>query len=541
MKQEKEIETVTKAQKESIEQTKKENISSLDTESNSQPTDDKKDFIIQLDPGHGGKQIGAEHLKTHTAEKDVNLKIALYLKEALEEYENVKVYLTREDDSDIDLEKRVPMAVANHANILISLHNNGKGTIADYTNGATVLVQRGALHKDNSLISQELGCYILKALSDIGIENQGLMFRVAQNDTHYSNGELCDYYSIIRNCEKQNIPGILIEHTFLDNEKDFNTYIATDEKIKALARADALGIASYYKFEKKQGKEKLITLKNYTEKITLITTDYSKDNVYKEKTYFSDKEKETLESTENSSTQFKSIGHRGLGNQFPGNSALSFEEAGKAGLYAAEADLRMTSDGVLCLSHEDNLTENTNKKGLIEKKPWFYVKEAVIDKDTYGHEGEKICSFDDYLDICKKYHMVALVDIKWHNDSITMIKKAYEMAKKKGMENQLIWQAPYSMRDCLKTIKKLDPNARMWYLIAKEVTKERIEMANKLGCEAINAHIIDKNSVKLVHDAGLKLGYYPDDDDPKQMDTKSSIAYYSKLGVDYIMQKELIK
>lgn len=248
----------------------------------------KKEVVtIELDPGHGGSQSGAENEETGVLEKEINLKIAKYLKAELETYQNVKVFLTREDDRDVKLEDRVKKAVQDHADVLISLHNNATGPMADYDHGCTVLTGRGAYNRQSSQTGQELGCYILKALSDIGLENQGLMFRVCQNQTRYPNGTLCDYYSIVRNSELSDIPGIIVEHSFIDNKQEFQTYLSDEQKIRRIAQADATGIASYFSLESKFDEgEELLKLRDYNEKITLITSEDKKDNEYMFRNFF---------------------------------------------------------------------------------------------------------------------------------------------------------------------------------------------------------------------------------------------------------------
>lgn len=242
-------------------------------------------LVIELDAGHGAGG-GAENERHGVLEREVNLQIALRLKEELETYENVTVYLTREDASDIELEDRVKKAVDDGADVLISLHNNAAGSICDYYNGCTVLVARGAKDPELAEITQELGCYILKGLEEAGSENQGLMFRVTQDELYYDDGSLCDYYSIVRNSVKAGIPGIIVEHAFLDNEEDYQMFFADREKIDRLAIADAKGIAGYYHLKKKGGDEIPMVLEGHTEKITLIVSDDYRDNTYMEKTYF---------------------------------------------------------------------------------------------------------------------------------------------------------------------------------------------------------------------------------------------------------------
>ena len=244
-------------------------------------------LVIELDAGHG-KTGGAENEKHGVLERDVNLQIALKLKEELEAYENVTVYLTRDGALDVELTDRVKKAVDDGADVLISLHNNAAGSICDYYNGCTVLAARGAGNPELAEITQELGCYILKELEKAGSENQGLMFRVTQDELYYDDGSLCDYYSIVRNSVKAGIPGIIVEHAFLDNEADYQAFFADSDKIDRLAQADARGIAGYYHLKKKGSGEIPQVLENHTEKITLIVSDDYQDNTYQERVYFTE-------------------------------------------------------------------------------------------------------------------------------------------------------------------------------------------------------------------------------------------------------------
>lgn len=258
----------------------------MTVESEESDINNEKTVIVEIDPGHGGHKIGAENEKKGVLEKNLNLQIAQYMKEELETYKNVKVFLTRKDDSHVELDDRVQRAVEDEADVLISLHNNARGDICDYYNGCTILVARGVFREEQAMITQELGCYVLAELEKLGSENQGLMFRITEDNLYYENGELCDYYSIVRNSVKANIPGIIIEHGFLDNDSDYELLFSTDEKVKNLGIADATAVAAYYQLKKQDGSENWVRLSDYTEKITEISTGYYQDNVYYSKTYF---------------------------------------------------------------------------------------------------------------------------------------------------------------------------------------------------------------------------------------------------------------
>jgi len=82
----------------------------------------KTNKLIVIDPGHGGEDPGAVG-KYGTKEKDINLKIALLVKQKLLE-EGFNVLLTREEDVFIPLVKRTEFANKNNADLFISIHCN---------------------------------------------------------------------------------------------------------------------------------------------------------------------------------------------------------------------------------------------------------------------------------------------------------------------------------------------------------------------------------------------------------------------------------
>ena len=79
--------------------------------------------LIVVDAGHGGKDLGA---KGHGGllEKDVNLAIALRLRDILRSRYKYSVVLSREDDTFLSLEERGVIANKKNADIFVSVHAN---------------------------------------------------------------------------------------------------------------------------------------------------------------------------------------------------------------------------------------------------------------------------------------------------------------------------------------------------------------------------------------------------------------------------------
>ena len=78
---------------------------------------------IVIDPGHGGKEVGAIG-PNGLMEKDATLNVARKLASALTSRLNARVILTREDDSVVSLDQRTAIANQYKADLFISVHMN---------------------------------------------------------------------------------------------------------------------------------------------------------------------------------------------------------------------------------------------------------------------------------------------------------------------------------------------------------------------------------------------------------------------------------
>ncbi len=87
---------------------------------NVSPSLSKKPRVV-IDPGHGGHDPGAIG-KNGLREKDVNLDIALRVKELLKD--EFEIFMTREKDVFISLDERTAFANSKKADIFVSIHTN---------------------------------------------------------------------------------------------------------------------------------------------------------------------------------------------------------------------------------------------------------------------------------------------------------------------------------------------------------------------------------------------------------------------------------
>lgn len=118
----------------------------------------KLDTVV-IDPGHGGKDPGAQ---AHgLQEKDIVLKVAHKLGEYIENRLGVDVVYTRTDDRFIELEKRGQMANKEGAKLFISLHANAsraaaaRGTETYFLGRHKTEDARKVMERENSVIRYE--------------------------------------------------------------------------------------------------------------------------------------------------------------------------------------------------------------------------------------------------------------------------------------------------------------------------------------------------------------------------------------------------
>ena len=201
------------------------------------------EYVVVLDPGHGGRFTGAVH---GLVEKDTALKIALYAKEYLEKnYPQIEVKMTRETDKDFDaqlakdLENRVQLGKELGADIFVSFHLNA--SVAHNIRGAEVICPHRENVKTESFL---LGNCILDELTALGIKRRGIVTKNS-NDTVDANGNPVEYYAINRHAANRDMIGIIVEHCFMDNEED-KIFLADEAALRRLGEADARGIASYF-------------------------------------------------------------------------------------------------------------------------------------------------------------------------------------------------------------------------------------------------------------------------------------------------------
>lgn len=211
--------------------------------------------VVVLDPGHDNTHAGAQH--NGLGEEKLNLKIAKYCKEALEQYAGVTVYLTRPEDGSCphpgtssleDLSRRVAYAKSVGAHVYVSLHLNAY--TSSQPNGAEVYYPNGNYDAAVGAAGGQLADRILEKLGALGLNVRGKQIHDNEGLT-YPDGSAADDYRVIREGKLAGIPAIIVEHAFMTNTGDVNRFLKSEDGLRSLGVADAEGIAAYFGLQKK--------------------------------------------------------------------------------------------------------------------------------------------------------------------------------------------------------------------------------------------------------------------------------------------------
>lgn len=178
---------------------------------------------IFLDPGHGGKDIGAMSA-CGQLEKRLNLQTAFALQTALAK-QHLPTKLSRTRDQLVQLEQRARNANDQGALMLISLHHNWAHNTR--ARGIEIFYPREEFGKERSLLSRALADSILLELNLRGfLTTRGVKasgFRVLVNSS---------------------MPAILIEAGFMSNEVE-SRQLTIPARRKLMATSIARGVEQF--------------------------------------------------------------------------------------------------------------------------------------------------------------------------------------------------------------------------------------------------------------------------------------------------------
>ncbi len=227
----------------------------------------KRDIIVVVDPGHGGKDPGAVGAKGER-EKDVVLSIAQLLAKRLKREKGFDVKLVRNDDFFVPLRKRVEIARKHNADMFISVHSDAAPRLT--ASGASVycLSEGGATSATARFMAQrENGADLLGATRLLNLKDKdpmlaGVILDMSMNATIAASlqlgstvlGSLAGITTLHQKRVEQagfavlkspDVPSILVETGFISNARD-SQRLVTARHQQAVADGLFEGLQRYF-------------------------------------------------------------------------------------------------------------------------------------------------------------------------------------------------------------------------------------------------------------------------------------------------------
>ena len=237
------------------------------------------------------------------------------------------------------------------------------------------------------------------------------------------------------------------------------------------------------------------------------------------------------------------VGHRGtkLGVGVE-NTKEAYIEAAKLGYKALETDIRVTLDKVYIAQHDNSLTRLTRNSKVktdivVEGSYYKDLKDLELTEITKGtlRKG-KVCLFDEYLDICKEYNCIPVIELKWTNGIYSsnddfnhanysnldgLVEKVYAH----NLEDTAVIMT--SMMGCLLYVKEKYPNIKLQWLCNARV-KEFMEYAGKKGIHLdVEYNAVDEEVIACVKKHNLLINIWT-------LDDETLLQKYIDLDVDMI-------
>ncbi len=210
------------------------------------------------------------------------------------------------------------------------------------------------------------------------------------------------------------------------------------------------------------------------------------------------------------------VAHRGAGKLAPENTLAAFKLGASHGYRMFECDVKLSSDGVPFLLHDDTLERTTNGVGIAGSMTWQALQQ--LDAGSWhstSYAGEPIPSLDTIAAYCISNSFDLNIEIKptLGTDQQTGQVVAQHAARLWQNESRKPLLTSFKP-DALQAALDAAPNLPRGLLL-HELWTGWLETALMLGCQAIicNHKLWDTSSVTQAKSAGFKLLSYTVNDD----------------------------
>ena len=220
------------------------------------------------------------------------------------------------------------------------------------------------------------------------------------------------------------------------------------------------------------------------------------------------------------------VAHRGVSGIEKENTHAAFVAAGNRSHYGIETDVHRTLDGKYVCFHDDT-TGRVAIDNLVVEESTFDTLRNLLLTDVDGKKGRtdlRIPTLQEYIQICKKYDKVAVLELKNHFPEEDVI-RIIEIIQQEGYLSNVIFIS-FDFENML-TIRRLLPKQRAQYLTVKYSEELVEQLVNERLDLDILHEALTKENIEYMHSRGIAINCWTVDDPARAEELVS-------WSVDYI-------
>ena len=220
------------------------------------------------------------------------------------------------------------------------------------------------------------------------------------------------------------------------------------------------------------------------------------------------------------------VAHRGMSGIEKENTFAAFVAAGNRNHYGIETDVHVTVDGKFVCIHDDT-TGRVAIDNLVVEESTFDTLRNLLLTDVDGKKGRtdlRIPTLQEYIQICKKYGKVAVLELKNHFPEEDVI-RIIEIIQQEGYLSNVIFIS-FDFENML-TIRRLLPKQRAQYLTVKYSEELVEQLVNERLDLDILHEALTKENIEYMHSRGIVINCWTVDDPARGEELAS-------WGVDFI-------
>ena len=223
----------------------------------------KKNYVVFIDPGHGGKDPGAIG-QLGTLEKNITLNASILLEKELRKNKKINPILSRNKDVYLSLRKRILLAKYNKADIFVSIHadssknKKAKGIsvfslsdkasdkeallLAKRENEVDIILNNNEKIEDPLIYGTLIKMFQREAMNDSAILAKKILSNLEKTKLAVNRGHRFAGFTVLKSYD---IPSVLIEIGFLSNKQEEKKLI-NSKYLNKLSKNLAIAIENYF-------------------------------------------------------------------------------------------------------------------------------------------------------------------------------------------------------------------------------------------------------------------------------------------------------